>query len=195
MSSIKAILVPGNGGCKPTDNWFPYLKTELEKMGIDAVAPEFPDPQLARACYWLPFLENELKADENTIIIGHSSGAIAAMRYAESHRILGSVLVGTYHTDLKNDYEKLSGYFNTPWNWEAIKKNQQWVIQFGSSDDPWIPIEEARFVHDKLSTDYYEFVDQGHFGGDYFKPTFPEALIAIQSKIALSDRTPKSKNL
>ena len=41
---------------------------------------------------WLPDLE-ELGADERTILIGHSSGAVAAMRYAESHRVLGSILV------------------------------------------------------------------------------------------------------
>lgn len=29
----------------------------------------------------MPFMETELRCDEKTIIIGHSSGAIAAMRY------------------------------------------------------------------------------------------------------------------
>lgn len=34
----------------------------------------------ARESIWLPFMETELHCDEKTIIIGHSSGAIAAMR-------------------------------------------------------------------------------------------------------------------
>ncbi|MCX6987920.1 MAG: alpha/beta hydrolase, partial [Chlamydiae bacterium] len=92
---IRAILIHGNGNSKPTDNWLPYLKRELEKIGIKVEAPQFPDTELARSSYWLPFLE-KLKADENTIIVGHSSGAIAAMRYAETHRILGSALIGAY---------------------------------------------------------------------------------------------------
>ena len=180
---IKAILIHGNGGSKPTDNWFPYLKRELEKIGVKVEAPQFPDSELARASYWLPFLEKELKADKNTIIIGHSSGAIAAMRYAETHQILGSALIGTYYTDLGYETEKLSGYFDTPWDFDAIKKNQHWIIQFAGINDPWIPIEEARIIRDQLSTDYYESPDQGHFGGDYYKETFSELLEALKKKI------------
>jgi len=182
VTTIRVIIAPGNGGCKPTDNWFPYVKTELEKLGIPVIAQEFPDSQLARECYWIPFLKDVLKADQHTILVGHSSGAIAAMRFAEKNKLLGSVLVGSYYTDLGYEREKLSGYFDRPWNWEAIKSNQQWIIQFASSDDPWIPIHEPRFIKEKLNTEYYEFKDQGHFGGDYYKPTFPELVDAISSK-------------
>jgi predicted alpha/beta hydrolase family esterase len=179
---IRAILIHGNGGGKPTDNWIPYLKQELLSRGIEAIAPQFPDADLARASYWLPFLENVCKCDKETIIIGHSSGAIAAMRFAEKYPLLGSVLIGAYYTHLDNEKEKLSGYFDTPFDWKAIKKHQQWVIQFASTDDPWIPIEEARWIRDHLGAEYYEFTDQGHFGGDYDKKTFPEALEAILRK-------------
>ena len=37
---------------------------------------------------WLPFMKDELGVDENTIIIGHSSGACAAVRFAENHKVL-----------------------------------------------------------------------------------------------------------
>lgn len=40
------------------------------------------DPVTARESKWLPFMKEQLKCDENTIIIGHSSGAEAAMRYS-----------------------------------------------------------------------------------------------------------------
>ncbi|MBA2727795.1 MAG: alpha/beta hydrolase [Parachlamydiaceae bacterium] len=182
---ITAILIHGNGGCKPTDNWFPYLKRELEKVGIKTEAPQFPDADLARASYWIPFLKDVLKADDKTIIVGHSSGAIAAMRFAEKNQILGSVLVGAYHTDLGIENEKLSGYFDTLWDWNAIKKNQKWIVQFAGVNDPWIPIDEARYIHAKLNTDYHESMDQGHFGGDYYKETFPEAFEAIKAMIKI----------
>lgn len=179
---MKAIFIPGNGGGSPKDNWFPYLKKHLEPLNIEVIDVEFPDNFVARESSWVPFLK-ELKADDQTILIGHSSGAIAAMRYAEKTPILGSALVGAYHTDLGLPIEKESGYFNRPWDWSSIKSNQKWIIQFASTNDPWIPIEEARFVHNKLNTDYYEFLDQGHFGGDYHKLEFPELLSAIQSKL------------
>jgi len=110
----KVIFIPGNGGGGPNDNWFPYLKEELEKEGVEVVAVQFPDSILARESYWIPFLE-KLNADHETILVGHSSGAIAAMRYAENHTILGSVLVGTYYTDMGLEMEKKSEYFGRPW--------------------------------------------------------------------------------
>ena len=89
---IKAILIHGNGGCTAADIWLPYLERELTTLGVQVINRTFPDNVKARASYWLPYLE-ELGADERTILIGHSSGAVAAMRYAESHRVLGSILV------------------------------------------------------------------------------------------------------
>ena len=182
-NKIKIIFLHGNGNSTPQDNWFPYAKAALERLGFTVIARQFPDADLARALYWLPFLKNELKTDENSVLVGHSSGAVAAMRFAEKNKLLGSVLVGAMHTDLGIEKEKLSGYFDTPWNWQAIKNNQQWIIQFASTDDPWIPIEEPRFIRQKLNSKYYEFTNQGHFGGDYYKQTFPELVAVINEKL------------
>jgi hypothetical protein len=179
---MRVILIHGNGGGTPKDNWLPYVKRELERLGVEVLDPQFPDSDLARASYWIPFLD-ELKADANTVIVGHSSGALAAMRYAEKHPLLGSALVGTYHTHLGFEKEKKSGYFDTPWDWEAIRRNQKWILQFASTNDPWIPIEEARFVHEKLHTEYFESQTEGHFGGDYYKESFPELVGALNSKL------------
>ena len=180
--SIKIIFIHGNGNCTPHDIWFPYLKRELEKLGLQVIARQFPDAYLARASYWLPFLKHELKANESTIIIGHSSGALAAMRFAEKNKILGSILIAAMHTDLDIETEQLSGYFDTQWNWKNIKDNQQWIVQFASTDDPWIPIEEAQFVHEQLHTDYYEYTNQRHFND---KKEFPELVSIIKKRLQL----------
>jgi uncharacterized protein len=182
-NKITIIFLHGNGNSTPRDNWFPYAKAGLKKLGFTVIAPQFPDAPLARSSSWLPFLKSKLHADENSVLVGHSSGALAAMRFAEQHKILGSVLVAAMYTDLGMESEKLSEYFDIPWKWQAIKDNQQWIIQFASTDDPWIPIEEPRFIHQKLKTEYYEFSNQGHFGGDYYKQTFPELVNGIHEKL------------
>jgi predicted alpha/beta hydrolase family esterase len=183
MNNITIILIHGNGNSTPHDNWIPYVKTYLEKEGYRVVAPQFPDTPLARQQYWLPFLKKEIKADHNSILIGHSTGAVAAMRFAENNRLLGSILVGACITDLGVETEKLSGYFDQPWNWQAIKNNQQWIIQFASTDDPWIPVAEPRELHRNLATEYHEYTNQGHFGGHYHKQTFPELVDALKKKL------------
>jgi predicted alpha/beta hydrolase family esterase len=180
-TAVKVIFIPGNGGGSPKDHWFPALKQGLSQLGLEVIDREFPDNILAREAYWMPFLQDELRADESTILVGYSSGAIAAMRYAQTHRLHGTALISAYHTDLGLSEERLSGYFNRPWNWQAIRENQSWILQFASLDDPLIAIDEPRFVHEKLHTEYHEFSDQGHFNFD--KHDFPELFLAIKSKL------------
>ncbi len=177
-SSINVIIIHGNGGGRGDSQWLAWLVEEFGKHGIAAVSPTFPDNFMARRSIWLPYIE-KLGADENTILVGYSSGAVAAMRYAENHKIKASVLIGACHTDLGSLLEKVSGYYKDPWQWEAIKANQDWIAQFGSVDDPVIPIEESRFVHEKLDSEYVEFPDRQHFGHPKPMPTFPEALEVI----------------
>ncbi|KJV92367.1 RBBP9/YdeN family alpha/beta hydrolase [Rickettsia bellii] len=183
---IKIVFVPGNGNSTTKDNWFPSVKKELELHDIEVVAATFPDPDLAREFYWIPFLHDEIKVDDQTILVGHSSGAIAAMRLTEQYPILGSVLVGAYHTDLDMEKEKLSGYFSRPWNWEKIRSNQKYISLFASEDDPWIPIDHARYLHKHLNCEYHEYKNQGHFGGDYTKKEFPELTLSILNYLNLT---------
>lgn len=140
----------------------------------------FPDNIKARAQFWLPHLE-ALDADEGTILIGHSSGAVAAMRYAETHRLLGSILVGVCHTDLGDSFEAASGYYNKKWDWQRIRDNQQWIAIYNSTDDPHIPIAESRFVAAQLKCSYFEYTDRGHFVD---QREFPEVLDFIRRKVA-----------
>lgn len=180
------ILIHGNGGGSGRNCWLPYIQQELEKIGVECLAPDFPDNRLARAKYWLPFLKEELQAGEDTILVGYSSGSIAAMRFAEKNKILGSVLTATYHTSLGEETEKQSGYFDEPWQWADIRNNQNWTAVFASTDDRSIPIEEPRFIRDRLGTEYYEFNDRGHF----FSKTFPELLDVLKEKLGPRQRSP-----
>ena len=138
--------------------------------------------------HWFPYFEETLDIGENDIIVGHSSGALAIMKYSENHKVGGSVLVGTYYTDLGYQDEKDSGYFDTPWNWAAIKKNQPWIAVFASADDPYIPIEEPKFIRDQLDAEYYELEKEGHFGGETNpKLEFPELLELLIKKLGVKE--------
>ncbi len=100
------------------------------------------------------------------------------MRYAETHTLLGSVLVGACYTDLDDPSERISGYYDTPWDWDAIKAHQQWILEYASPDDPYIPIAEARYIQKKLNTKYFELPKRGHFQDKTF-PELPKALLKM----------------
>ena len=142
-----------------------------------------PDPVLARECYWLPFMRDELACDQKTIIVGHSSGAAAAMRYAEQWPVAGLVLVGAYSSDLDDETEQQSGYFSQPWAWDLIRRNSPFVVQFGSTDDPYLPWHEQKAVADALEADLRQFSNRGHF----IDATFPEVVTAIKELLELCE--------
>jgi len=182
----RVILLHGNGGGTGSDQWFPYIKRELEKAGVTCLTPDLPDAIQARKQYWFPYFSDVLGIRPDDIVVGHSSGALAIMKYAEDHRISGSVLVGAYYTDLGYEDERASGYFDTPWQWDKIKANQQWTAIFASLDDPFIPIQEPRFIRDKLGSEYFEFEHEGHFGRTKTpKLEFPELLEFLKKKVGV----------
>lgn len=178
---MKIIFIHGNGGTDWKFAWTPRLQDELVKAWIECVFETFPDSVLARQEYRLPFLKDHLHADENCILVGWSSGATAAMKYAEHNKIYGSILISPSYTDLWLESERVSGYFDTPRQWWDIKSNQQKICLFYAHNDEFIPLEEFTHIEEKLSPDkVYAFPDKGHF---MEQETFPELLQCIKDII------------
>ena len=183
---MRIMLVPGNYDADVhSEIWYPWITKQLEKLGMKIIAKNMPDSDLARKEYWLPFIEEQLGGDEDSILIGHSSGTVAALRFAEIHKLQGIILVSSCHTDLGDEHEKASHYFNEPWLWDKIKQNVKWIIQFHSLNDPHVPIDEARYIAKKLDTEYHEHPNQGHFSSDIGKNEFPELLDALKKKLKM----------
>ena len=179
---MKIIFIHGNGGTDWKFAWTPRLQNELEKVWIENSFETFPDSVLARQAYRLPFLQDHLHADENSILVWWSSGATAAMKYAEQNKIYGSILIAPSYTDLWLESERVSGYFDTPRQWSAIKANQQKIYLFYSQNDEFIPLEEFTHIESQLSPDkVYASPDQNHF---QYQDTFPELLQCIKDMIA-----------
>jgi len=151
-------------------------------LGLDVIAENMPDPDLARKKYWLPFIKEKLST-EDAILIGHSSGAVAILRYLEENKCKLAILVGACYTSLGDAHEKKSGYFDEPWKWSKIKNNATKIALFASRDDLYIPISEVLFIKDKVNPKYHEYGDEGHFGADVNKIEFPE-IITVVKKLA-----------
>jgi predicted alpha/beta hydrolase family esterase len=172
-TNVKFVIVPGNGAGEVTcANWYGWISKKLKDAGVTCHLKNMPDPITAKESEWLPFMEKELDCDENTIIIGHSSGAEAAMRFAETHKIHGIVLVSACVTDLGDENERESGYYSRPWLWDKIKANTKIIGQFGSTDDPFIPWSEQEEVANGLGSNLFKFSGKGHF----MSFQFPELL-------------------
>lgn len=176
--NFKIVFIHGNETEHWGYFWAPWLKLELEKKGYEVIFETMPDGIKARKDMWYPHMKDVLNIDENTIIIGHSSGATAAMYYAQRHHILASVLISPCYTDLGEELEKQSGWYDEAWDWKKIKENQQKIALLYSMDDDVIPAQEFLDIKEFLEPDLvYECQDRGHF---ISKDEFPEALEALQ---------------
>lgn len=167
------VFVHGNQTTHWSFAWAAWLKTELETLGFETFFETMPDSVIARSEYWLPFLKEHVKVGERDVIIGHSSGAVAAMRYAEDNKILGSVLTSPCYTDTGDELEKQSGYYDKPWQWEKIKSNQDKIALIWGDDDPYIPQDEFEFIAKQLNPTQIKISGGKHF---IEQNDFPELL-------------------
>ena len=161
------MIIPGNGGSEYpaplTGNFYASLASTLRSKypsiaSVDATS--MPSPNEAPRSIWIPHIEARLgipnKSSSDVILVGHSSGAEAALRFAETHPIHGIVLVAACHSDLGDSSERASGWYppqGGPWKWSNIKKNCPNIVQFHSDDDPFIPLHESRHVASNLRRD------------------------------------------
>ncbi|KAF9172005.1 putative hydrolase rbbp9 [Mortierella sp. AD010] len=115
MSRI--ILIPGNGNDHvEVSMWYPSviealteakdLRTGQHLFPGGGVLRTFPDPYDAHEEVWIKFMEEDIEIGENDVVIGHSSGAAATMRYIETRKVKGVVLVSAYHSDLGDASEE-----------------------------------------------------------------------------------------
>ncbi|KAH3705054.1 serine hydrolase RBBP9-like [Dreissena polymorpha] len=175
------VIIPGNGSGDVTRaNWYGWAKRKFDQLpDVTCDLRNMPDPVVARESIWLPFMRDDMRCGEETIIVGHSSGAEAAMRFAEKYPVKGIIVVSACVSDLGDANERASGYYSRPWEWEKIKANTQFRVQFGSTDDPFIPWSEQEQVANGLGSDLHKYDDKGHF----MNTAFPQLIDAVKKKL------------
>src|SRR3989344_4769884 len=113
----RVFLIHGWDG-NPNNNWFPWLKENLEDKGFQVHIPAMPNPGKPMIDSWVPFLKKQVgKADKDTYFIGHSIGCQTILRYLETinNEVGGAVLVaGFFELNLEEEDEE-SKEIAKPW--------------------------------------------------------------------------------
>ena len=168
---MKAIIFHG-WGASSKDNWFPWLKSELEKKGHEVYCPDLPNTQSPIQKEWLNVALNLTEYDENTILIGHSLGTVLIMRILEkiNKKIKAAFLVSSFDEDL--GIPEINNFFDQPFDYEKIKSNKLYMLS--SDNDPYIPLPIAERLSKNLNCKLTVFKAMEHLsqGTDNFK--FPE---------------------
>lgn len=162
----KTLILHGTSG-NPAENWFPWLKHHLEQDGWGVWVPQLPDadnPNIERYNTVLLPREDWLN-DGGTVIVGHSSGAVAALgllqEFAEESKIGGCYLIGSFQDDL--GWPNLGGLFAKPFDFNYIRGKSDKFVFIHSDDDPYCPLEHARFLASQLDGELIVQPSQKHF--------------------------------
>lgn len=160
------IIVHGTGG-NPEGNWFPWLKSELEKLNCRVFVPRFPTPEDQSLENWLSaFKDYRQYLNGDSIVVGHSLGPSFLLSVLENVKepIKSAFFVSGFTGLLGNaEYDALNRSFVTRrFDWGRIIKNCKRFYVINSDDDPYVPLEKGRELAENLGTEVIVLKKAGH---------------------------------
>ena len=154
MDKRRVIIVHRwSGGA--SDDWRPWLKSELEKMGYEVLVPDMPDSDTPMIEKWVGHLARVVgKPDKDTFFVGHSIGCQAILRYLDAYHfgvletVGGAVFVAGWF-NLENLEDDEVRAIAKPWietliNAEKIKTVLPKSTLIISDNDPFGASEENK---------------------------------------------------
>lgn len=153
----------------PEENWFPWMKAELEARGHQVFVPQLPTPPIvpAKINEWLDVLKRyEQYIDENAVLIGHSLGGIFTLRVLEklNHPIYAAAFIGT-PIGVKPilNYDRDSAFSGFSFDWQTIKSKTKNFIVFQSDNDPYVSLGNGEQLARELGIELSFISGAGHF--------------------------------
>jgi len=179
----KFFIIHGTMG-NPKENWFPWLKQELENLGHTVLVPTFPTPEGQSLDNWMEVFDETL-VDKETIFIGHSLGPAFILSILEKRPCKACFFVSGFLGLLGNsEFDELNKTFTTKeFDWDKIKQNCKKFFVFNSDNDPFIPIERGKQLADKLNTELIIIKNAGHINAEAGYTKFPQLLEVLSESI------------
>ena len=180
-----AFIIHGSFG-NPNENWFPWLKVELEKIGYLVFVPEFPTPENQSLNSWRKvFDEYKNIISDETIFIGHSLGPAFILDILENIdvEISACFFVAGFLGLLGNvEFDEINKTFTDRYfDWNKIKLHSKDFFTYHSDNDPYLPMNKAMELADKLDIKVTEIIGAGHFNADSGYIKFKQLLQNINS--------------
>ncbi len=181
MSTI--FIFHGIGG-DSEENWFPWMKTELEKKGHRVIVPNFPHPDEPTLEEWREYMKKYHESiDEHSVFVGHSLGGLFALRLLEhmTKGIRATFLVAcvTGPEDGQEYAARMITFTEAPLNDSVIRKNSIAISMFHSNNDVYIPLENAKRLAKDLGCAITMINNGGHLGTGAGYSEFPKLRDAI----------------
>lgn len=182
-----AFIFHGTGG-NPRENWFPWIKEELEKKGTEVIIPQFPTPEGQSLEAWLEVLNPHIsEINENTILIAHSLGGLFLLRLLErlnkpvKAAFFVAAPVGVRPIKFYEGDEKFTPGFT--FDWKKIRKNALQFTVFHSDNDPYISLGNGEKLAKELGVDLTFIPNSGHFNASAGYTHFDRLLEGVEKAL------------
>jgi predicted alpha/beta hydrolase family esterase len=184
---LKVFIIHGTNG-NSKENWFPWLKEELEKTNIETIVPDFPTGDMQSLSSWLESFQPYIgRIDGDCIFVGHSLGPAFILSVLEQidTRIRAAFLVAPFVSKLGiEQFDKSNKTFvEKEFNWEKIKTNCTDFTVYASDNDPYVSLERSRFVADHTDAKFKVVHGAGHFNAAAGYTKFKQLLEDIKSAL------------
>ncbi len=180
-------LIHGAFG-NPNENWFPWLKSELQLLEHTVFVPAFPTPDNQTLESWKQvFAQYTQHIDTNTIMIGHSLGPAFLLSILEdcTTSIKAAYFVAGFTEPLGNQtFDQLNRTFIQKYfDWKKIQDNCKNFYLFHSDNDPYVPATISEHLAEQLQTESILIQNAGHFNTPAGYTTFPQLLSEIKKEL------------
>ncbi|MBV9575980.1 MAG: alpha/beta hydrolase [Gammaproteobacteria bacterium] len=175
----------------PEENWFNWLKIELYQLGVNCYVPQFPTPQNQSLANWMQLFNQSYQhlTTPNSILIGHSLGAVFCLRWLEEQDCLlrAVVLAGVFidYLGIEKFDSINSSFLAEDFNWKHIAKRSQEFACFHGENDPYVPKQHVEQVVNQLGAKKIIISQGGHLNTAANFSQFPHLLIYLKNLLGV----------
>lgn len=159
---MKNVLILHGTSANPHSNWFDWLKLQLESNGYKVWVPQLPNADHPDMTTYREFIfSSDFDFNEETVIVGHSSGAVATLSILEvlpkGTQINTAIMVGVYRPE-KHGYSS-----KEPIDTSKVAGKSKRLVFVHSDNDPFCPLEGAEYFAKTLQAELIVIPNNDHF--------------------------------
>lgn len=182
---MRIVIIHGAYG-SPEENWIPWLRARLEKLGCKVIVPHLPTPKGQKLDKWLKILNKAVPIwDEDIIFVGHSLGPALVLKKIEELKkpIKAAFLVSGFIGKLGlKEFDPINAsFFDKGFNWEKIIKNCQNFFVYNSDNDPYVPLSKGKELAKNLGIKLNVLHSAGHINTAAGYTNFPKLMEDIKT--------------
>jgi predicted alpha/beta hydrolase family esterase len=160
----------------PNENWFPWLKGQLEKKGHTVLLPELPESDNPDRKDWLKTVTDILLKTslDDLVIVGHSLGVVTALDFLENAKAKVNALISV--SGFAYDYgSSLNAYFlkERIIDFKKVKEHLRQAFVIYGDNDPYVSQEALKSLAENLEVTPKVIPNGGHVNSTSGFTSFP----------------------